>query len=166
MCPWDNTPRRHLPLLKGKFQHVSDLSAVHFIPSSLHSVEAVQSALDCICASREQQSLPAEVGDASKPVAPSPASSFLFGLQPSPRCLYRVLWDKTPAVFSRTPGKQNLAHPPGDLFFHSSLQATTLTYGLASFPPFASHFLLTVFKIVQTHLFPLSRVPDERFPGS
>lgn len=144
----------------------SDLSAVHFIPSSLLLVEAVQSALNCICVSREQQSLPAEVGDASKPVAPSPALPFLFGLQPSPRCLYRVLWDKTPACLSPTPGKQNLAHPLGNLFFHSNLQATTLTTRFGILSPFASHFYLTVFKTVQTHLFPLSCVPDERFPGS
>ena len=65
----------------------SDLSAVHFIWSPLHLVGTVQSALDWTYVSRDQQSLPDEVGDASKPVAPSPALFFLFGLQPSHSCL-------------------------------------------------------------------------------
>lgn len=79
------------PSLKGSFSMShSDVSAVHFMWSLLH-LGTVQSALDWTCVSRDQQSPPDEVGDASKPVAPSPALSFLFGLQPSHRCLDRVL---------------------------------------------------------------------------
>jgi len=128
------------PSLMGSFSMShSALSAVHFIQSPLHLVGIIQSGLDWTCVSRDQQSLADEVGDVSKPVAPSPTSSFLFGLQPSHCYLYRVLSDRNTLCLSPIPGKQNSMHPPGDLFSHSSLQASTLMSGLA-FSPFCLSF--------------------------
>lgn len=166
-CPWDNTPqrmlRRHLPLLEEKFQHISLRSLcrpLHPEFAALGGSSSVSFGLD-LC----QQSLPAEVGDASKPVAPSPALSFLFGLQPSPPCLYRVLWDKIPLSLPHS-GKAKLSASSWRPLLSQQFASHRSYVRFGIFPPSASHFHLTVFKIVQTHLFPLLSVPDERFPGS
>lgn len=109
-----------------------------------------------------------EVGNVSKPVMPFPAQSFLFALNPNICCLYTV-WDffdhkyhvspplppqkiKTWGILQEKISLTAVCEPPHlHKVWHSSLSA--------------SHFLLTLSKILQTHLFSLLRVLGRCFPA-
>lgn len=138
-CPWDNTPqrmlRRHLPLLEEKFQHISLRSLcrpLHPEFAALGGSSSVSFGLDPVSAVNSKAcqlrwEMPANQW---RPLLPYPS----FSVCSQVLLVFTEFCGTKYRCLSPTPGKQNLAHPPGDLFFHSSLQAIALTYGLASFP--------------------------------
>lgn len=164
MCYWNNTPQRmfqrHSPLPEEKFQHVSLRSLcrpLHPEFAALGGSSSVSFGLH-LC----QQGTAKPASWRGRCQQTSGALSCLISFSVSSQVL---------AVFTMFCG---IKYPPGKAKLSTSSWAPLLSQQFAShhsyvqlgiFPPLASPFHLTVLIIVQTYLFPLSCVPDERFPG-